>query len=399
MTAQAKAAGHRARSDGAQASRAGTPLHLTGPAPRHAAWTYVYGQELPNTFANSGAVMHLCRALAAAGRTVRLAYAGPGSDEAPIRQFYRLGREVGFVPLGHRRGPGHYPAMALAACRRARDGLIITRMPQVAALCATLGRPTVLELHQHLDTFSHWRQWRQLLRLVPPGRLAVAALTDALAEKLDPLLAARAAATMTIGSAAPDLAMPNAASPYEAGYIGSFMPGKGIERVLELARSMPAVRFVAYGDPSRAPDMAASLAALDNVTLGGFVSPADIGRALASFRIGLAPYATTGFGLAGAATVTMDSMSSLKILEYMSAARTIVASRIPSVATLLADEGNAILCNADAPEDWRAAICRLLASPDLSRRLAETARHDFEKRHSYAARAKAFLTLAEALHA
>lgn len=360
-------------------------------------WTYIYAQRLPNSFANSGAVMNLCKGFADNGDAVRIAWAGRRDDEKAIRAYYGIPGQIAMTPLPRAHGPFYYPVMACTAVLRSRTGILITRIPQVAVLAAVMRKPAILELHQHLPTFSNWRYWRKTISLVPAGMLAVATLTDALAAQLDPDMARVAAAVQTIASAAPDFGDVVDNPIHDVGYAGSFMPGKGIEHVCDLAESLPDIRFIIYGDPASAPDVTNKLSALPNVTLGGFVSPRDIGPALKSFRIGLAPYASTGFGAPGAATVSMDSMSSLKIIEYMSAERAIIASRMPSVEAVVSDGESALLCDPGNLVAWRQNILRLMADPALTGALGKKARQNYLEKHDYRARAHAFAQLASHL--
>lgn len=374
---------------------------LSGTAPRDATldrWTYVYGQPLPNTAANSGAVVGLCDAFARQGCVTTIAYAGDAASEPDIRTTYELADTVACVALPTPDSSLRYPAMTLGALLRTKPHVLITRMPQSALLSALLGRPTILELHQHLPTFKHWKHWRRLLRLIPRRRLAIATLTDALAEKMDPLLHSRAVAIHTIPSSASDLAFTGAVPAFDIGYVGSFISGKGIERVHALAVAMPDVRFVVYGDPAKDPAMADQLAALPNVHQAGFVPRARLAEALASFRIGLAPYDSAGFGDGKQqAFVSTDSMSSLKLVEYLSASRAVVSSAIPAIEAVVADGEQALLCDPDNLDAWTAAIRRLMADEALQHRLATAGRSLYEAQYSFAIRAERFITLAKAL--
>lgn len=354
---------------------------------------YLYGQSLPNKAANSGAVADLCRALNDIGYRTTWAYVGKERDEDAVRRTYRLPDSLRCIRLKEIGGSLRYPGLAAFSLAKVRADVTITRMPQAAIVTALLGRPTILELHQHLNTYRHWTWWRRFLHLLPKGRLSVAALTPSIVEQMDPLLKVRVRKIAVIPSAASDLLDGDASSIYDVGYVGSFMPGKGIERIVHLATSLPDVSFVIYGDPSGDPEAAAKFATLGNVTLAGFVERARIANALGTFRIGIAPYAKDGFGRRGSAFVSMDSMSSLKVLEYMSASRAVVATRIPTIANVIDHGETGLLCAADDADAWVAAVRLLKDEPRLSKRLARNARRVFEEKHSYARRASAFAEL------
>ena len=178
---------------------------------------------------------------------------------------------------------------------------------------------------------------------------------------------------------------------------GSFMPGKGVGFIETIARLAPRYSVVLYGDPARDPPTAARLATLPNVTLAGYVNPSEVGAALASFRVGLAPYDRAGFGGDGSPFVRADDLSSLKIVEYLSARRIVVASRIPSVTRMVADRHSAMLCDPDDRADWLRAIDTVLTDRALGASIADQGRALYEQQFSFDIRAQRFRALVDQL--
>ena len=348
---------------------------------------------MPNTAANSGAVANLCKAIEFDEHEVTIAYGGEKQFTSAIRDAYDLPESINIIHLPTIPGPFQKIVWVLISRYRLSGYSYITRMPDVSVLLAFLGEDAVLELHQHLDTFRRWKTWRKMLPYIDKKKLKVAALTQPIVDSLDPLMTQNASSICVIPSAGEDFLGIKSKVSFDAGYVGSLMPGKGIERVKELATRIPDCSFIIYGDVKKAPDIAGELEAMDNVTLGGFVPQSKIQTALASFRIGLAPYASSGFGGKGGPFVSMDSMSSLKVIEYMSASRTILASNIPSIKTMVIDREHAILCSPDDIENWETRLRELLDDPKLCVDLAQNARKRFEERYSFSKRAKAFLSL------
>lgn len=359
---------------------------------------YVYGSLLPNTFANSGAVLGLCRALTLNATAAAIVFPGTAEDVQVIRKAYDVPPELELSPIRPSPGPAFYPSIALAAVRTRKDAIIITRAPQIAVMAALMGRRTILELHQHLHTFSNWSTWRKLLRFVPAGRLSVAALTPSVAAGLDSRLAKKVVEVAIIPSGSPDLDRDARTPSHDVGYVGSFKRGKGVEVLERLALQRSSIRFLVVGDPTGDPETASRLSSLPNVELAGFVPPAELAAQMGRFRVGIAPYAAEGFGGRGRdALISSDSMSSLKIAEYMSASCAIVSSAIPSVEAMVTNEVEALLCPPNDDEAWLAALDRLVEDHSLRRRLAAAGRRRFLSTFSMPARAKRFRTLAQGL--
>lgn len=352
--------------------------------------TYVYGQVLPNTAANSGAVMELTKALARRGVEMALVRPRGGADDETIRQAYDLGDSVRLHSAPEPVGRSWQVQLFLKALQIKPGGVVVTRMAQVAVLAALVGRPVVLELHQHLDTVRRWWLWRGMLHLRRSG-IVVAALTPAIEHRFDTRAVPAVSGFVQIPSGAVDLAGAWPAAEFDVGYIGSFLSGKGLELVAEIAAARPTVRFVVFGDAKTNPSLAHRLSQLDNVTLGGHVARRDLSAALHHFTVGLAPYAVEGFGGTSLPFVTADSLSSLKVVEYMSASRVVVASRIPAVEAAVRDELEALLCRPDILDDWLNAIDRCLADPALARRLSEAGRQRYERDFSMERRADLFI--------
>ncbi|MDO6416075.1 glycosyltransferase family 4 protein [Sphingomonas sp. BIUV-7] len=221
--------------------------------------------------------------------------------------------------------------------------------------------------------------------------------TQGIVDNIDPIMRKIGRPTV-IPSAAADFGGFIGATPkYDVGFIGSFMPGKGLEFVEKLAIAAPQFSFVLYGDASKDLALSERLRRLGNVSLAGYVSPSKIGTALASFRVGLAPYDRAGFGEQGSAFIRADALSSLKILEYMSAGRVILASRIPAVEAMLTDGETAMLCDPDNPDSWTAGLDALIKNSEASDVLAAAARRRYQEHFSFESRAERFNTVIHGL--
>jgi glycosyltransferase involved in cell wall biosynthesis len=160
---------------------------------------------------------------------------------------------------------------------------------------------------------------------------------------------------------------------YIAVYAGHLYDDRGIEEILECARSFAEVFFLVVGgypeDVQRRESEVRQLG-LKNVQLTGFVSNALIPQYLEAADCLLMLYSRN--------VATAKWMSPLKLFEYMGAERPIIASDLPSIRTVLQHGSNAYLVEPDSAESLKAGIEQMLASPQFGQVLASQARSDVE---------------------
>ena len=141
-------------------------------------------------------------------------------------------------------------------------------------------------------------------------------------------------------------------------YIGSFNTGKGVELITEFAAMLPSVNFHLYGGPATKID---ALDLPSNVFYEGFVEHASIPETIARHGILLVPYSAKVFSRGDYSNIT-NWMSPLKIFEYCSQERVIIASDISAVREILTDGENALLV-APTADKWVAAITDVVKDP------------------------------------
>ena len=141
-------------------------------------------------------------------------------------------------------------------------------------------------------------------------------------------------------------------------YIGSFNTGKGVELIAEFASMLPSINIHLYGGPAEKID---DLDLPSNVLYQGFVEPASVPETLSQHGILLVPYSAEVFSRGDYSNIT-NWMSPLKIFEYCSQERVIIASDIPAVREILTDGENALLVPPTA-DKWVAAIKDVVADP------------------------------------
>lgn len=171
---------------------------------------------------------------------------------------------------------------------------------------------------------------------------------------------------------------------YHVGYIGSIYRGRGIELIVELARRVPSVCFhIVGGSISELAKLGIREIPI-NLICHGYVSPASVYSYRKKFNILLAPYQRNVETIGGSNTV--DYMSPLKIFEYMSERKVIIASDLPVLREVLNDE-NAILVKPESVNEWVDAIEKA-TDVKLSQKLADSSYSDFINFYTWKARAK-----------
>jgi len=114
----------------------------------------------------------------------------------------------------------------------------------------------------------------------------------------------------------------------------------------------------------------------DNITFTGFVPNSDLPLYQAAADVLLMPYGRSIMGSSGTAD-SASVASPMKMFEYMAAGRAIVSVDLPVIREVL-NEKNALFCEPDVLDDWKAKIKSLLLDAERRTALGIQARRDVE---------------------
>ncbi len=144
---------------------------------------------------------------------------------------------------------------------------------------------------------------------------------------------------------------------------------KGHDQLMEVLPRVPGARLVVTGDGDDRPRLQGRAADLGlSVTFTGFVSEATLIELYRRCAVFVMPSLGEGFGLV--------------YLEAMRAGKPCVAARGSAAEEVVADGATGFLVDRDDPEELAAVLGRLLASPDLARRMGEAGRRRWREHFS-----------------
>ena len=157
-----------------------------------------------------------------------------------------------------------------------------------------------------------------------------------------------------------------------AGYAGHLYPWKGVDDFVRALAQTPGMRGLIVGghpgehDFARVEALVRDLGLAERVEMTGMVPTGEVRQRLAAATMLVLPNAKTA--------VSERYTSPLKLFEYLSMGRPIIASDLPSIREVLTDGETALLVPPGDPAPLAAAMARLAANAALSDRLGEAAR-------------------------
>lgn len=258
---------------------------------------------------------------------------------------------------------------------------VYTRSEWVAALLAKQGIPTILELHQHIKSLGI--SLAAKVAKENSNLLAVVCISKALAEAVvdwgfpeDKVFVAsdgvdleRFTPNIDIIEAKKLLGI--SPDTQVLGYVGHLYKGRGIDTIIEVAKLRPETYFLIVGGREKEITYWKNLLIsneLNNVNIVGNKPNQELPNYLYASDILLMPYTKK--------TPTYETMSPMKMFEYMAARRPIIASDFPVIREVLSDRENAILVRPANVEDIINAIDLLSDDKKLRERIASNAYND-----------------------
>ncbi|MFP4573762.1 MAG: glycosyltransferase [Desulfobacterales bacterium] len=357
---------------------------------------YLSSSTIPSRTANSIHVMKMCQAFVKNGHEVAL-MASPGQEsQSDIWSAYAVDQcfSIKYIkrPNWGRFGSLVYGEHVARKVSQARPDLVYGRCPHSLALASRLNIPFIYEAHDLPKNFfrkrvEHFLFSRKNFRslVVITEALKKAYLKNFSELKDVMVLVAHDGADIMDQTVLP---RPTSISdPMKVGYAGSLYPGKGMEIIAELSKVATEYEYHIVGGNGPLEKWSNTLG--ENVIFHGHVSPSQVYLYLIEFDVLLLPLLrkvqTSGGGDIGKYT------SPMKLFEYMTAKRPIVASKLPVLEEVLENGKTALLANPDKIYDWKNSLDRLNDDDQLRKLLAENAFKELRNRYTWLGRSKAVL--------
>jgi glycosyltransferase involved in cell wall biosynthesis len=366
---------------------------------------YLADIRFPLERANGIQSMETCHALARRGHEVHMVVrpdtAQPPRDPYMFYGLARLDRlSIEPAPLS---GPAlarrlGYLAFALGrTVGKGRPDVVLTRDLGVASFLLRLPRgirpPVVYESHGYAPEVAAALPALVATATPPsPGKLrrlaaresatwreaeGYAAITHGLAGALEERFGPRPRMAVIPDGVRVDMTP----APPEAGerrstrpvvaYAGHLYAWKGVDVLLEALAAVPEADGLIVGGHRREPDLgrlealARTLGIAARVTFTGLVEPPAVRALLSRATVLVLPNP--------ASAISSRFTSPLKLFEYMSARRPIVASDLPSIREVLTPDVHAVLVSPGSAAALADGIRRILADRGLGERLASAA--------------------------
>lgn len=353
---------------------------------------YIGGAYIPSREANSMHVMRMCQAMARLGHDVTLHVRRGGPPV--LDDYLHYGVERSFRIVKHERpqirvygalvNAGHVAAYFKA---HKLPDLFYAREIYGLAFMARSGVPFVFESHWKPKHFVQAALESRLFRRANFRRVVfISEALERIYRELFPWL--KPEQMVVAHDAADPVEMPSSSgSPHDRlqiGYVGGFLPGYGLELLLELARAVPDMDFhVVGGKEDAIAHWRRRAYPIGNLTFHGFVAPRELTERYAGFDVLLAPYQST--------TAHIRWISPMKLFEYMAHGKPIICSDFPVLREILEHDVDALFVAPTVVAQWRSALERM-RDPNLRQRLGAQAHRKLEAQFTWRHRAERVLS-------
>ena len=303
--------------------------------------------------------------------------------------------QLRLIPYRRRYGLSYYWALKCAYFAKRQDAaFVLSRHLAAAWVCSFLGLKTIFECHKDMASYGKFAP--VLFRyLKNQPRAKFAAISNALCAQIksalkltnDPnKLKCFPDAAFEPAPQTPSIKFHSETPKPEVGFAGNCYQGKGWRLTIELAKLCPNYNFNLFGIAKSDLSRVMANSYPPNIYLHGHIPHRLISDYLLACDLLLAPFEEETKDLSGRNITAY--MSPLKIFEYLSCAKPIIASDLACIREILTSNKDAILCSPQDLASWKNSLDLLLQDKGLANRLATAAKNSFLQNYTWGIRAQ-----------
>jgi glycosyltransferase involved in cell wall biosynthesis len=373
---------------------------------------YISRSFIPSRSANSIHVMKMCQAFANEGHDVELIVPRRSHDKditvSDACDFYGVKdnfkiKEIPFLSLpGKNIMYAFFTGLYLLVEKKKRYFFVYARFLEGAWTSAFLDIPTMLEVHSlsPLRNFPEKFFFKMLVKSRNLKRLIV--ITRSLKKEYDSFLRNTDLNVDVFPDGSDSVSDFNTKrvlcgkkDSFKVGYVGHLYPGKGMEIIVDMVATLPAnsnIEFHIVGGTDNDIDFWKQVASNDKVFFYGHVSPKYVGEYINAMDVCVLPNKDSVKMRTRRFSGKRDDIgaftSPLKMFDYMSHGKMIIASDLPVLREVLNEE-NSLLIKPDDINEWICAI-ESAKNPVLRKKFEDKALSDFNK-YTWGNRARGIL--------
>lgn len=338
---------------------------------------YIYTGSLPNTDANSVHVCHFSEALSSEFNFNLYSFSNKKITD--IHEFYYTKEKF---PIKKLSGNKYLAILYLVFTNKLKKN-IYTRDFFCALILALCGKRVVWESHIVESRLIYTLAYKIVSTLNLFFKVVV--ITNSLRDKMSKHIDIKSIIVLPDGCRLQkNQTTHKHKKTLVIGYAGSFYKGKGVETVIELAKSMQEHKFIIAGGR---PDQVNKFekAKIDNLKFVGHLNQKDLASFYSRLDIALLPNHPS-VRIKDDGQEIGDVTSPLKLFEYFSFGVPIVSSNLPVLREILNDK-NSVLVRYDDINEWINAI-NLLEDSNLRKSLSSKGLDEIKDKYSWNVRAK-----------
>jgi glycosyltransferase involved in cell wall biosynthesis len=352
--------------------------------------TYLSASIIPSQNANSVHVMKMCNALAKSGHKVVLV-GTHGDEKLNYYDYYNVNKDFQLVLNNKINRFSSINRLVNGIKQSKKSDLTYTRwLVGLLGILIFTNKKIIFEYHSHPTTSLQ----RILEKLVIRSKRVIRHIfiTDTLRksyQKKYNFLQGRDCLVLPDGA---DIILNTVkekkSKKLECGYLGSFLPGKGIDVIVKLAEILPDFKFHIIGGKQQEIELAKNSTKATNINWYGYLPQKEAMKVFEKVDIALLPNQKEIFVKGQGKGDIGKWTSPMKLFEYMAMGKGIIASNLEVLKEVLIHDYNSILVNSQKIEEWAIAIKKLEEDRSLYRLISHNAKNDLENKYSWDHRAK-----------